>query len=82
MGEKRLKWQEFQLKYPKELYDKVRQLCEEIHDEGVRKGGFSTRFCNHCYKRDGWRCFPCNGIKNLFEKRYEESLNKIMTDQS
>ncbi|MCK4434853.1 hypothetical protein KAU92_05130 [Candidatus Bathyarchaeota archaeon] len=77
-----MKWQEFESKYPKELYDKIRQLCEEIHDEGVRRGGFSARFCSYCYKRDGWYCFPCNGTKDLFEKRYEESLAKAMSDQS
>ena len=78
-GGQELTWSEFEAKHPKDLYEKFRQLCEEKHDEGLRKGGFSARFCNYCYEREGWRCFPCSDIAKQYEKRYGEPLNKTST---
>ncbi|MHA1209608.1 MAG: hypothetical protein ACTSSA_09455 [Candidatus Freyarchaeota archaeon] len=65
-----MKWKEFESKHPKELYSRVRQLCEEIHNE---KGG---RFCNYCYKREGWYCFPCKDIRKLYRERFGEPLEE------
>jgi hypothetical protein len=40
----------------------------------MRKGGFTSRFCNHYYEREGWKCFPCNNMAEIFEERYGEAF--------
>ncbi|WXG46693.1 MAG: hypothetical protein WED05_08570 [Candidatus Atabeyarchaeum deiterrae] len=51
-----------------------KKLCEEHHDDVMRRGGFTSRFCGHCYERDGWKCFPCNDIAEIYSERYGETL--------
>jgi len=63
-----MKWKEFEAKYSKELYEELRRMREEIH---ARK---QSRFCNYCYKREGWRCFPCSDMKALYQKRHGQPL--------
>nr|MDO8079196.1 hypothetical protein [Candidatus Freyarchaeota archaeon] len=62
-----MKWKDFESEHPKDLSSELRRLCEEIHSKG-------NRFCNYCYKREGWYCFPCNNIKELYEERWGKSL--------
>nr|MDO8097809.1 hypothetical protein [Candidatus Njordarchaeota archaeon] len=69
-----MKWSEFESKYPKALYEKARKLCEEYHSDVMKKGGSASRFCNYCYQREGWKCFPCNNIKEIYEERFDEPL--------
>jgi hypothetical protein len=67
-----MKWSEFEAQNPKELFKKLRQLCEDHHGEVMKKGGFSSRFCNHCYEREGWKCFPCSEIKKVYDEGSSE----------
>jgi hypothetical protein len=70
----RMKWSEFEAQNPNELYKKLRQMCEDHHNEVMMKGGFSSRFCNHCYEREGWKCFPCREIRESYDERNGEPL--------
>jgi len=74
-GEWGLKWKEFESRYPKGLYTKLRGLCEEVH----RGSGF---FCNYCYKQEGWFCFPCTNMRKLYEERTGESWEKLVPKRS
>jgi hypothetical protein len=69
-----VKWSEFEAQNPRDLYKKLRQVCEDYHSEVMRKGGFTSRFCNHCYEREGWKCFPCNNMAEIYEERYDEAF--------
>ncbi|MFB0561195.1 MAG: hypothetical protein ACETWM_08265 [Candidatus Lokiarchaeia archaeon] len=69
-----MKWKDFEQKHPKDLYSELRQMCEEIHSKG-------SRFCNWCYKRDGWYCFPCNDIKERYEELHGKSLDDIISNK-
>jgi hypothetical protein len=69
-----MKWSEFESQNPKDVYATARSLCEEIHGDYMRKGGLKSRFCNYCYKREGWKCFPCNDMKKLSENRYGKPI--------
>jgi hypothetical protein len=71
---RKMKWSEFEAQYTNDLYTKAKRLCEEHHNHVMSKGGFTSRFCNHCYEREGWKCFPCKDIKEMYEKRYGEPL--------
>ena len=57
-----MKWKEFELKHPG-LYANLRQFCEDVHVEKMQEGGFSSRFCNYCYDREGWKCLSCNDMR-------------------
>ncbi len=73
-----MKWSDFEAKYP-DQYPKAKQLCEEILSERKTKGGFTGEFCGYCYDRQGWYCFPCSSMKKLYEERFSESLDTILT---
>ncbi|MFX1475667.1 MAG: hypothetical protein ACFFCO_09380 [Promethearchaeota archaeon] len=74
-----MKWKEFEAKYPQELYEQVRALCEERHEEAVQKGGRGAGICKFCYKRQGWWCFPCTTIKERYRERYGGILDDAMS---
>lgn len=75
LGGVKLKWKDFETKYPKELYSELRQLCEEIHKN---KGGWG---CNRCYNREGSFCFPCNEIKEVYKERFGVNLDDIISNK-
>ena len=69
---KSLKWREFEKSNPQPVYSALREICEEIHSQG----GF---FCNYCYQREGWYCFPCDKVRKILEKRNETSAVKLLS---
>jgi hypothetical protein len=76
-----MKWSEYEAKSTKAEYTRALQLCEEHHMEVNRKKTFSARFCNHCYEREGWKCFPCTDIKKAYKERYGEPLDETDKDR-
>ena len=69
---KRMKWREFEKSNPKPVYIALREICEEIHNQG----GF---FCNYCYQREGWYCFPCDKVRKIHEKRKDAPADKLLS---
>jgi hypothetical protein len=72
-----MKWSEYEAKSTKAQYTKALQVCGEHHTDVNRKKAFSARFCNHCYEREGWKCFPCSDIKKVYEERYGQPLEEL-----
>jgi len=67
---KRMKWREFEKSNPKPVYIALREICEEIHNQS----GF---FCNYCYQREGWYCFPCDKVRKTHEAHTRTSSDKL-----
>ncbi len=76
-----MKWEELKVRSP-DLYPRVRELCDEIHQQQLAHGGLSAEFCNHCHTLHGWYCFPCNHTKKLYRERYGEKLEEKIPRQS
>ena len=73
-----MKWEEAKNKYPEELYDTLKELCEEFNESVNRERRLLTIFCNWCYKTKGSLCFPCVDIKRLYQEKYSTDLGQIL----
>ena len=74
-----MKWEEAKNKYPEELYDTLKELCEEFNESVNRERRLLTIFCNWCYKTKGSLCFPCVDIKRLYQEKYSTDLGQILS---
>jgi len=61
-----MKWDDARNKHPTELYDTLKQLCDEFNASVNKDKRILTFFCNWCYKTKGSICFPCVDIKRLY----------------
>jgi len=75
-----MKWEDAKNKYPEELYDKLKQLCEEFHESVNKDKRLLTLFCNWCYKTKGSLCFPCVDMKKLYQEKYDADLEQILSN--
>ena len=73
-----MRWEEFREKYSKTLYKRTKSLCDKIHEEVKDQDNIKSLLCETCYKRNGKICFPCNYIKNAYEKRWKQPLEDKM----
>ena len=73
-----MNWEEAKNKYPEELYDTLKELCEEFNESVNRERRLLTIFCNWCYKTKGSLCFPCVDIKRLYQEKYSTDLGQIL----
>jgi len=74
-----MKWEEAKIKYPEELYDNLKQLCEEFNESVNKDKRVLTFFCNWCYKTKGSLCFPCVDMKRLYQEKYGSDLEQVLS---
>lgn len=74
-----MKWEGARNKYPTELYDTLKQLCDEFNASVNKDKRILTFFCNWCYKTKGSLCFPCVDIKRLYLEEYGSDLEQILS---
>jgi hypothetical protein len=74
-----MKWGEAQNKYPEDLFNTLKELCDEFNASVNENRKFLTFFCNWCYKTKGSLCFPCVDIKRLYLQKYETDLESILS---
>ncbi len=77
-----MKWSDFESKYPTEYYSQTRTLCEEIHANLTEKGGFAGHFCHECHQREGWYCFPCQSLREIYQTKIGNDLEKLLNQRS
>jgi hypothetical protein len=75
-----MKWEDAKDKYPTELYDTLKQLCDEFNLEVNQDRRFLTFFCNWCKKTKGSLCFPCVDIKRLYLEKYGTDLEPLLSE--
>ncbi|MCG3220226.1 MAG: hypothetical protein H7641_02500 [Candidatus Heimdallarchaeota archaeon] len=74
-----MKWEDAKEKYPEELFNTLKELCEEFNESVNREKRLLTIFCNWCYKTKGSLCFPCVDIKRLYLQKYDSDLEQILS---
>ena len=72
-----MKWEDAREKYPEELFNTLKELCEEFNESVNREKRLLTIFCNWCYKTKGSLCFPCVDIKDYIFKNMIRIWNKF-----
>ena len=75
-----MKWQDAKQRYPDELYETLKQLCDEFNESVNTNKRVLTFFCNWCYKTKGSLCFPCVDMKRIYQEKYGQDLDKILTE--
>ena len=75
-----MKWLDAKNKYPEELFNTLKQLCDEFNDSVNKDKRILTFFCNWCYKTKGALCFPCVDIKRLYQEKYKSELEQILLE--
>ncbi len=74
-----MKWEVAKNKYPEELYETLKQLCEEFNTSVNKEKRLLTFFCNWCYKTKGSLCFPCVDMKRIYQEKYNTNLEQILS---
>ena len=75
-----MKWQDAKQKYPNELYETLKQLCDEFNESVNTNKRVLTFFCNWCYRTKGSFCFPCVDMKRIYQEKYGQDLEQILTE--
>ena len=74
-----MKWEDAKSKYPTELYDTLKKLCDGFNESVNRDKRILTFFCNWCKRTKGSLCFPCVDIKRLYQEKYDSDLEQILS---